>query len=42
LASTNWTINSGWAYTNDGAYTGTKSLAESPASNYADNVNLIA
>jgi hypothetical protein len=42
LATTNWTINSGWAYTNDGAYTGTKSLAESPASNYADNVNLIA
>lgn len=42
-ASSNWTINSGWAYTNDAAYTGSRSLAESPTNaNYADGVNLIA
>lgn len=42
-ATTNWTINSGWAYTNDAAYTGSKSLAESPGgTTYADGVNLIA
>lgn len=41
-ASSNWTINSGWAYTNDMAFNGTRSLAESPSADYSDNVNLIA
>lgn len=43
-ASTNWTITGGgWAYTNDAAYNGSKSLAESPANaNYADGAHLIA
>ena len=42
VATTNWTINSGWAYTTDAAYTGTRSLAESPGANYADNAHRIA
>ncbi len=43
IATTNWIINSGWAYTNDAAYRGAKSLSESPGNAvYADGVNLIA
>lgn len=42
-ATTNWTISSGWAYTNDRAFSGSKSFAESPGNaSYADGVNLIA
>lgn len=32
-----WTVGSSWAYTTDAAYTGTKSLAESPAANYTNS-----
>lgn len=44
LATTNWTITGGgWAYTNDAAYSGSKSFAESPASaNYPDGAHRIA
>ena len=42
LATTNWTISSGWAYSTDYAYNGTKSLGESPGANYARGVNLTA
>lgn len=43
LATTNWTITGGgWAYTNDAAYTGSKSLAESPSANYPDGAHRIA
>lgn len=41
--ATNWTVSAGWAYTNDAAYSGTKSLAESPASaKYANSKTLTA
>ncbi len=42
LASDNWTITGGWGYTNDNAYTGTKSLSESPGVNYTPDSRLIA
>ncbi|MBP6153625.1 MAG: T9SS type A sorting domain-containing protein [Chitinophagales bacterium] len=35
-ATTNWTISGGgWAYTSDRAFSGSKSFAESPSSNYS-------
>lgn len=42
LASTNWMITGGWAYTNDEAYAGSKSLGESPGTDYAENAVHIA
>lgn len=42
-ATTKWTISSGWAYSSDMAYAGTRSLAESPAgAKYANGVTLTA
>lgn len=35
--ATNWTVTSGWNYTTEDAYAGSKSLAESPGGNYTAN-----
>ncbi len=44
--ATNWVVSSGWNYSTatmggTGAFSGTRSLAESPSGNYANNVNNI-
>ena len=41
-ATAKWTISAGWAYTTNSKYGGTRSLAESPAGNYAINQTLNA
>ena len=40
--ATNWTCTGGWNYTNDMAFAGSKSLAESPAANYAASSTRLA
>jgi carboxypeptidase T len=35
--STNWTVTGGWNYTTEDAYAGSKSLTESPGTNYTAN-----
>lgn len=35
--ATNWDVTSGWNYSTDGAYAGTKSLTESPGANYTSS-----
>lgn len=38
LATSRWTISSGWAYTTINAYSGTRSLTESPSGAYSNSV----
>ncbi len=40
--SAKWTVSSGWNYTTTAAYSGAKSLAESPSGNYTANAALTA
>jgi carboxypeptidase T len=42
LATTNWTVTGSWAYTNDEAYAGSKSLGESSGINYTASAVHIA